>query len=305
MSTVGLSLSDKAVRFIRFKRSAFGNSLNLSQWEKAVLPIGAIDSGEIRDEAKIISSLKELSEKNNLRFVRASLPDEKAFLFTTTIDRVPDEGMRDAVAFIIEENVPVALADSVFDFEAVPTSDPKKVKVTVSVVLKETANSYIKVLESAGITPISFDIESQAIARAVIEEGDIRTTLIVNAGERKASFYVVEDEVVRFSSTPAQSIIGGGVPLNARELKSEMMKVMEFWNNRVETEGDGRAIERILLCGAGALNNELADELLADSSIEYNLADPWINTSMPDAGSAILPDSLEYVAAAGLALQRE
>src|SRR3989344_2718958 len=116
-------------------------------------------------------------------------------------------GLRDAVAFIVEENVPVSLAESVFDFEIIdqmPGSN--KIKLTVTVLPKDIVNAYITLFESAGITPISFDIESQAIARTLIHRGDRRPNLIINLSRKKTGFYVVEDKVVQFSTTSAYSI---------------------------------------------------------------------------------------------------
>lgn len=306
LSTTGLTLSDKSIKFTKFKRPTFGEDLKLHEWGKVVLPIGAVESGSIQNEGKVISSLKSLASKHELSFIRATLPDEKAYLFTATIDKVPEESLRDAVAFIIEENVPVSLVDSVFDFVALETPDPNKVKVTVSVVLKETVESYFKVFNAAGITPISFDIESQAIARAIIPAHDSTTTLIINLGERKASFYVVEDGVVRLSTTPAQSILGGDSPVNVPDLKEEMKKVFIYWNAHREVQIDeGKEIEKILLTGVGALNNSLVDELMRGNDLEYNLADPWVNTLLPENNTQILSQSLEYIAAVGAAIHRK
>lgn len=306
LSTTGLTLSDKSIKFTKFKRPTFGDKLKLSEWGKTILPIGAVESGSIEDEEKVVSSLKLLASKHELNYVRATLPDEKAYLFTATIDKVPVESLGDAVAFIIEENVPVTLEDSVFDFITLSSSDPNKMRVTVTVVPKQTVESYFKVFRNAGVTPISFDIESQAIARAILPKEDTGTTLIINLGERKASFYVVEDGVVQFSTTPEQSILGGDAPINVRDLKEEMKKVFSYWKVHQETQsGEVGEIEKILLCGVGVLNNHLVDDLMLGTELEYNLANPWVNTALPVNGSEILSQSLEYIAAVGAAIERE
>lgn len=305
LSTSGVAVTDKAVRFTQFRRGSFSNRKSLSKWGRVALPIGAIESGFIKGSEEVKAALKALAQEYKLNFVRASLPDEKAYLFSAVIDKVGEESMRDAVAFIIEENVPISLQKAVFDYRTIALPDPSKVKVVVSVVHKRVIETYTKIFEDAGMKVISFDIESQAVARAVIPKGDSRTTLIVSVGEKKVSFYVVENEIVQFSTTPAQDLLASA-SLNLRDLKAEMQRVFAFWNSRVDAGyGAEKKITNILLCGGAVNDKNIISELSADFPVEYNLADPWVNASVPGMGAAILKESLEFVSAIGLALFRE
>ncbi len=308
LSTSGIAITDKGVKFIQFRRKSFSNNRKIIHSHKILLPIGAVDSGFINDKNAVVAALKELKSLHDICYARATLPEERAYLFTATIDKVPFEGLRDAVAFIVEENVPVSLPESVFDFEIIE-NDPQssKIKVSVTVLPKEVVNIYIKIFEAAGITPISFDLESQAIARVIIPRGDRRTTLIINLGEKKTGFYVVKDEVVEFSTTPAHGIPPLGVAPNLYDLKAEMRKVFGFWGARVDRDGaTQKKIEKVLLCGAGSGNAEVVRELMSECLVEYALAEVWINsTSVPDRVSAkIIENPLEYLAAIGVALPR-
>lgn len=305
LSTSGVAVTDKAVRFTQFRRGSFSNKRHLSKWGRVALPIGAIESGFIKGNEEVIAALKALKEEYKLNFVRASLPDEKAYLFSAVIEKVPEESMRDAVAFIIEENVPVSLEKAIFDYRVVELPDPTKIKVVVSVVHRKVIESYTSIFDNAGMSVVSFDIESQAIARAVIPKGDKRTTLILSVGEKKVSFYVVENEIVQFSTTPAQDLLSSA-SINLRELKSEMQRVFAFWNTRVDAGyGGEKKISNILLCGSAVNGKNIVGELSADFPVEYNLADPWVNASAPGMGAAILRESFEFVSAIGLALYRE
>jgi Tfp pilus assembly PilM family ATPase len=44
------------------------------------------------------------------------LPEEKAYLFTTSIPKVAQKDIRSAIEFKMEENVPIPASDLVFDF---------------------------------------------------------------------------------------------------------------------------------------------------------------------------------------------
>ncbi|MBX4181616.1 pilus assembly protein PilM [Candidatus Parcubacteria bacterium] len=296
LSTAGIAIKDKGVRFVQFK------SLKLSSWGTAPLPIGVVESGFITDPASVSSVLKEMAVAHKINYVRATLPDEKAYLFTTVIDKVPPESLRDAVAFIIEENAPVSLPESVFDFQVVDANHPSGIKVTVAVVTKKVIEAYQDVFHAAGITPISFDIESQAIARAVIPEGDARTTLIVSLGESKASFYIVENEVVQLSTTPAQDVLAKGAPINPQDLRNELRKVLTFWSSKVDARGQAeKKIERAIVCGTGAENITLINEIMSECPVEYSLADAWTNAKAASK-KAPIAEVPEYLSAIGAAL---
>lgn len=281
LSTAGIALTEEGVRFAQLKRKDLIGE-----------PILLIDKAPNASAA----GLKEIADRHNLHYVRASLPDDKTYIFTTTIDKVPEASLVDAVAFIIEENAPVSLADSVFDFIVIPYDDPGVIKVAVSVVPKKVISMAIELFESAGLTPISFDIESQAIARAVVAPWETRTELIINLGAKKTGFYVVEDQCVEFSTalTHDSSLTDEAI---LRDLKGEMRKVFSFWDTRLDSRRrPQKKIERVLLCGERSSDEKRVAALMADFAVEHALSDASVNLG----GEHNV--SLDYAAAVGLAL---
>ena len=309
LSASGVSINDENIRFVKFRRDLMSSCMQLVHEGKAAVPAGALANGFIQDEVKLATALSDLATRYGLRYVRATLPEEKAYLFTVSIEKVPFAGLYDAVAFIIEENVPVSLADSVFDFEVVKeVEDGRKIKVAVSVLPRKVVETYVSVFEKAGLVPVSFDIESQAIARAITIRGDKRTQLIVNLGKKKTGFYVVEDEVVQFTTTLAFGTTDTDQARSLNELKMELRKIFAFWNARVDKRGfpEGH-IERVLICGEGALDEKFIKDFMSEISTEFNLADAWINTDClknDHPKGHIFKEGLTYAPAIGLALPR-
>ncbi len=308
LSTTGIAVTDSDTKFVQLRKQMFGDGFELAHASKVSNPQGAVEAGLINKPNELVSILKKLSSHFNIRYACATLPEEKVYLFTTSIEKVPFEGLRDAVAFIVEENVPVSLAESVFDFEIIDQiTDSNEIRLTVTVLPKDVVNAYIALFESAGITPISFDIESQAIARALIHRGDKRPNLIINLSRKKTGFYVVEDEVVQFSTTSAYSIGEDDSYHNLNDLKAEMHKVLAFWNARTDKSGQaGKKVEKIILCGFGASKKDFVDKLMSGNEISYTLADVWQNMS---ASRSHVPqmsfdESLEYASTIGLILPR-
>jgi len=305
LSNSGIVVTDEDVKFVQLHRAILGGGFKLAHLNRVDGSNGMIEQGS-DNYAELVSALKGLSLRYGVRRVQATLPDEKAYLFTTNVDKVPKKDLYDAVAFVIEENVPISLAESIFDFEIVDElSDSSNIKVAVTVLSKSTVDTYIELFEFAGITPISFDIESQAIARAIIPRQDKRSHLIVNLFKRKTGFYIVSDKVVQFSSTSNYGVDGDDLHSNINNLKEEMHKVITFWESRADKSGKlEKKIEKIMVSGIGAGRKEFVEQLMNEVSIEYMLADIWVNVSFPRNQVPEMPfdESLDYASAIGLVL---
>lgn len=306
LSTTGIAITDINTKFVQLRRKVFGDGFELAHASSVDNPQGAVESGLINNPNEIVSNLKKLSSHYHIRYAHASLPEEKAYLFTATINWVPAEGLKDAVAFIIEENAPVSLAESVFDFEIVSEDQSAgEIKLSVSVLPKEIVNAYAELFESALITPISFDLESRAIARAVIGRGDKRSHLIINLSLKKTGFYVVEEEVVQFSITPIYGIGEDDSYSSINDLKAEMRKVLAYWDTCTDKSGrPGKKIEKAILCGLGWHRGDFVEEFMRESEIPYALSDVWLNMSSSRNRVPEIPfdESLDYASAIGLVL---
>ena len=306
LSTAGIAVTEPDTKFVQLRREVLGDGFKLLHLKKVDNPQGSVEAGLINNREAIVAILKNLSSQYHIRFAHAILPEEKAYIFTATIDWVPPEGRRDAVAFILEANAPVSLAESVFDFEIIVEDEKtQEIKLAVCVLPENIVNSYIEVFKSAGITPISFDIESQAIARAVIGHGDRRPQLVINAYSKKTGFYVVEDEVVQFSTTLAYGVGEDNSFANINDLKTEMRKVIAFWGSRTDKSGNlEKPIEKIILCGPGVNNKDFVEKLMNESDVPYTLAGVWLNMSSSHSlvSGISSAESLEYVSVIGLVL---
>src|SRR3989338_7111058 len=240
LSNSGIVVTDEDVKFVQLHRAILGGGFKLAHLNRVDGSNGMIEQGS-DNYAELVSALKGLSLRYGVRRVQATLPDEKAYLFTTNVDKVPKKDLYDAVAFVIEENVPISLAESIFDFEIVDElSDSSNIKVAVTVLSKSTVDTYIELFEAAGITPVSFDIESQAIARAIIPRKEDRTIMIINITGKKTGFYVVEDGVVHFTPPLPPGPAGEPPYPHMSDLKTEMTKILSFWSSRQpSTPGEG------------------------------------------------------------------
>lgn len=305
MREAGVSISERVVRYVSFRPGSNGELILVKNGE-IPLDEGVISSGEVMDKQKLANALSKLRKEHGIRFVSATIPEERSYLFTTSVEKVSYEDLDDAVAFTIEENAPVSLADSLFAFEMIDKKD--EFGVAVSVLPISVAEEYIDAFELAGITPISFDIESQAIARALVKRGDDRSHLIIYLGKRKVGFYLVHDEVEQFSSIQSIDLSGSAVSPEAMQaLKAELRKFFSFWSAKHEENGmPNQKVEHIIIGGPGASDEKVVASIMSDIETPYSVANVWTNVCSLEKHLPQIPFdvSLSYAATIGTALKR-
>jgi Tfp pilus assembly PilM family ATPase len=328
MPAVGLSLTDEAVRFVQF--DIYRNKVRLARFGTKPLPPGTIRFGEIKDAPALITVLKELQKEYGLSFVRTALPEEKAYLFDVTTPYTPETNIQDAVAFKLEENVPLSPDQVVFGShiiggDEVLKKNPNTLDIAVSVYPADMISMYTEVLQTAGLQPISFEIESQAIARAVVEKSNFQDLLIINIRPEKTEFYIVSSKLVRFSSNVTigtmslfESVSGeqqkraGGQkqiepPLQRQNLTAlihEAQKLFSYWQTYKHGSQQTSSIQSVVVCGLGSTHERLVRMLGENLGVPATAGNVWANAFSLDEyiPPITFEESINYTSAIGLAL---
>lgn len=303
----GLDICDDAVRCVEYSHGVRG--LTIHRFGTKLLPPGVVESGHIKDEALLAQTVRELTSELKISIVKASLPEERMYLFKTEVLDAYEEEIRQNIEFKLEENVPVSVADSVFFFDLIPANaispemQNKKV-ASVSVAPHDVISSYLEVLKKAGLTVLSFEIQAKAIARALVPKDSSESQIIVYVMGHKTGIYIVCGGVVCFTSTISWGYTtiadSQNVPATAGELKKEIQRVYSYWVDH----GGGTDISRIVLAGRGALFEGLASHCSPDPRIPVEIGQVWQNAFPLDKHipPVAYEDSLDYAVAAGLAL---
>lgn len=338
---VGIDISDNSIHLIEFE-DKHGRK-TLKKFDNYSIPSGVISKGEIKNIKTLTDILKKLKEDNGINFVRASLPEEKAYLFQTQIPNdVTDENIRSILEFKLEEYVPLSPGAAVFDYEILPDQeDSNLLNVVVAVYPKNTVEKYTTVFEDAGMTLLSLEIEAQAIKRSVVKEGDNGTYMIVDFGKTKTGLSIVSNNMLSFTSTLeveeerlTNTIIkylkvsetevdrikneeGLIKTRKNKELFRELMNTVEsfkddinkhyrYWGTRVDEKGNRvDAIEKIIICGGNSNLAGLPEFLSSSLKVKVERANVWTNVFL---FNDFVPEidsfsSLSYATAIGLALR--
>ncbi|MEI7689032.1 MAG: pilus assembly protein PilM [Candidatus Nomurabacteria bacterium] len=336
MNSFAVDISDQSIKYGELLATPYG--LRLGNFGKEKIPPGIVVSGKIENKDSLVEILSKIKKREKLNFVRISLPEEQMYLFTLSLPYSKEEELRDMILLQIEEHIPLKAVDTVFDFDIISSSEVN-ILVEVSAIASSTVDDYVSVFKKAGITPLSFELEAQAIARAVVPIEDKDPIMIVDFGDTRTGVSIVHDGKVFFTTT----LDMGGVNLTnmiaknftlsfekAEEMKrsygldgisniedifpiilngisvlrDELNKQYQYWKSHDNCGINHDKIERIILCGGDANLTGLSDYLEASMKIKVDHANTWINISDMDISvpNMSFEESLGYTTVLGLAL---
>ncbi len=304
----GIDISDSAVHCIQFARGpgTFGRNggLVIAKFGMRPLVQGIVEAGFVKEKEKLTATVAELVRELNIERVRASLPEEEMYIFKTQVPAHKDrKTMAQNIEFRLEENVPLSPANAIFYFDTIPGTEVPAagtISASVAVAPRKVVETYLEVLNNAGLTVISFEMQARALARAFIQKNrvaksDHETVLIVHIFKRKIGMYMVYDGVACFTSTISR---GENV---AETIVAETKKISDYWAER----GEGRKeIDRIVISGSDALSADLVERISPEPGVRVEIANVWGNAFSPEdfVSPIAAGDSLDYSVAAGLAL---
>src|SRR5689334_21104192 len=108
----GLDISDDSIRCIEYGHSHHGYTLN--KFGARPLRPGIIEAGHIKDEKALIEEVKSMVKDLKITTVKASLPEERMYLFKTEVPSVNEDQIRQNIEFKLEENVPLSSGEAIF-----------------------------------------------------------------------------------------------------------------------------------------------------------------------------------------------
>lgn len=337
--SLGVDISESSIKYIGFKNNPLGlSALTLTDWGEVELKADTVSRGEVKDVASLAAALGEVKRRSGVNHFRLSLPEERVYLFEVELD--PDIDFRDIrglLEFRLEENVPLSPRDAYFDHRLYREGQDGPVIASVAACPKTVVDAYYEACQKAGVVPISFEVESQAIARAVLGRGDKGTKLLVDFGRTRTGLGIVHQGILSYTSTVdiggnelsaglrrqlgdkeeselsriknEQGLVKGTSKPAPNEallptvsvIKDDIQRHMQYWNDK---HASARPIEEIIICGGSANLRGLPEYFRETLNIEAVVADVWQNAF--DATLTAPPidrrHSYGYATAVGLSL---
>jgi type IV pilus assembly protein PilM len=337
MPSCAIDISDQSIKYGELISTSSG--LAIGRYGQERIPDGAIVSGKIQQPALLVGVLKALRQRQHLTFIRVSLPEEQMYLFNLVLPILPYKQIRETILLQLEEHIPISAVDAEFDYKIIRTFGEQMI---VQVVATPTTliDSYLSVFNEAGLVPLSFELEAQAIARAVCNVNDPSAIMIVDFGETRTGISIAYQGQALFTST---FDMGGkrltevvaknfgvsfeeaekmkrtfGIAGSGKEnelflamlsglsvMRDEIEKDYQYWHNHPGEDGEPRPkIEKIILCGGDANLAGIAEYLSGSLKIPVDHANTWKNIIDIKETIPEMPfeESLSYVTVLGLCL---
>jgi hypothetical protein len=229
------------------------------------------------------------------------------YLFRTAIPSLDEKEIAQNIESKLEENVPLAATDAIFNFTIIPSNGDSTggfanttSSASVSVVPAKVVETYLEVFKLSGITVSSFEVQSRALTRAIAPRDSQETIMLVygmnNATTRqRVGIYIVYHGVLCFSVTVAID------SESADSIGKGMKEVARYWLDHGESTM--RIINRIIVCAPSPLIT-VVERVALEMRIPVSVALVWLNAFSTEKHTPVITaeDSFGYAIAVGLGL---
>ncbi len=183
---IGVDISDYSIEVLLLDKDG-----TISSYGRSILEEGVVQNGEILNQKLLSKTLRETLEntkpypmevsehgkkKRGITFQKkehkaiVSLPESKVYVQTFVFEN--RDNLQTKIAEKIKLSIPFEEEDFYWDFIEIPSS--KGVKITCVATLRDFADEYIHFFKSTNIDPVAFEVEGEAIGRALLPTKTIR-----------------------------------------------------------------------------------------------------------------------------------
>ncbi|MBI3290879.1 type IV pilus assembly protein PilM [Candidatus Falkowbacteria bacterium] len=218
----GLDISERALRFVQFKKS--GKKIFLKSFNQVNLPESIIKNGEIIQPDKMVGYIKELTNNGRIKNknVISVLPESKTFIKVIEIQKEikpqknkrgktkgkkSSDNLEDIIKKEIVNHIPLSLDETYIDWQVLNENETSA-KLLVGLAPKNIVDSYFLILEKSGLAPYILEIEAAPIIRALIpseqekeNKEDGKAKIIIDFGAVRTGLIFYDEQTVKFTSS--------------------------------------------------------------------------------------------------------
>lgn len=322
----GLDIGDQSIKALQLK--AHHGIPSFKNFSEVIIPPGLMQGGEILKPEEVAKHIKIATQKARIfaKNVVIALPEAKTFIKLLSVPANDASSCDQLIQEELVHHLPFEISEVWWDFKIIKKQETKLLAL-VGAAPKQLVNSYIKLLDLAGLIPVTFDLEPLAIARALIKEkSEPICAMIVDLGATKSTLITATQTAILstadghssgndltehlakklgISTEDAQNMkhkfgLSGDsaeyIGVVKEYVDALTLRVKETVNFTHTHNPDYPAISEIILSGGGALLKKLPEAMSTALKIPVRIANPVINAKIdPRLG----PNS---ITACGLAL---
>ncbi|OGY49394.1 MAG: hypothetical protein A3D39_00745 [Candidatus Buchananbacteria bacterium RIFCSPHIGHO2_02_FULL_39_17] len=334
----GLDISDHSIEALVLRQGLFGRS-RVTAYARTILRGEVVRNGLIKNPQKLSQAIIKLLASAQPQAIKAkkcilALPEAQVY---STIFKFPaalkPKEIRQSLPLKAEEVIPFKSTEVYFDFKIIGRRQNDQ-EVFYAAVPAKILDSYLKLLQSLGLEPVAFDLESISLARALIAKaaGDqavllmdvgarttnlnifdnngIRQSLVINIAGDRFTKAITQHLKIPFKDAEALKIKSGfdsekeaGKILlilqnEFKRIIAETKKLMDFYQKRYQ-----RKITKIILVGGSALLPKIDQYLAEDLGLKVEIGNPLIKITDPAELVKFKNKAILFTNVIGLALR--
>ncbi len=334
----GLDIGTTAIRVVQMRG---GKTKVLVNYGSLEIDSKLSRSDANADQQKLALAIKQVIAQSNISTanVAVGLPSQKVFSTVVDVDRLSPAELEKTIRFQADSLIPTPLNESKIDWALL--GDSPKEASKVELLLSSVSNSFVEqrldMLESLGLNVIAFEPDSLALTRALLPEGTMAATLILDIGD------VTTDLIITLSGAPRlirsipvgiEGIVKAATQGLGIDEKQAQQFVFKFGMSKDKLEGQvynainstvdvlvteieksikffstrypNNKLERILVTGGASTLPEFPLMLANKFNISVEIGNSWRNVNFPaQRQNELLSASSRFAVAVGLAERQE
>ncbi len=202
---VGLDIGSAGVRAAVLDASK--SKRVLRRFAEMPLPPGAVQAGEILDEAAVAEAVSALWKRAKLpkKGVIVGTANQKLVARQVDVPRMEEAELTEALPFQVQDSIPIAVEEAVLDYVpleefSTPEGEPM-LSILVVAVHRDTIDTLSRVTDTAGLSLEAVDLQAFGLVRAVYGELgslDAPSEAIVDIGATLTQVVIAQGGVARF-----------------------------------------------------------------------------------------------------------
>jgi type IV pilus assembly protein PilM len=308
---VGLDIGSRSIKAAEIVETKQGNMLkNLGSIDIAH---GVIEEGTINDPESVAESIQQLWKSSGIKEsnVAVSIGGYSVIVKKIIVQTMAEQQLQETIHFEAEQYIPFDISDVNLDFQILGESEsnPNQMDVFLVAAKKEMVDDYINLVNLAGLTACTIDVEAFALQNTFEANYDTQkeNIALIDIGASKTSLNILKDaasvfmrdvslgcgqinqkimSLIECSFEEAEQLKYGNKPdrLSPDDFKGIVSSVVADWCTEIRRALDffystypQDQIKRIVLSGGGANIAEFRDLLATEASADVEVINPFQN----------------------------
>lgn len=308
---VGLDIGSRVLKASEIVETKSGH--RLQHFGMLDIAYGAIEEGVIKDADEIAASIRKLFNENSFKTqnVAISIGGYSVIVKKISVQTMMEEQLQGVINSEAEQYIPFDISEVNLDYQILGENEnnPNQMDVLLVAAKKEVVDSYVNLIQMAGLNPCIIDIDAFVLQNifelnyaledentALIDIGASKTSLNILKGNSSLFMRdvtlgcgMINKKIVSLidcSYEEAEQLKYGDQSdrISPDDVKEIILSVVDDWCDEIRPALDffysaypDSKIKRIMLSGGGSYIKEFRELLAIETSSEVEIINPFKN----------------------------